>query len=157
MAATTAYVSNTATLSADQTAPSPANNTSSQTETITAATMVRLRSFTAQAGQDKNGANRVVLTWKTGGEAHNLGFNVYREMNGNRVRLNPSLIAGSALLMRGSLPQHAAKTYAWIDPSAGVAEGEDWRADVGVDGGWAKPRAPSGHAATAGKIAASAG
>ncbi len=40
--------------------------------------------------------SRVLLTWKTGGEAHNLGFNVYREQNGNRVRMNPSVIAGSA-------------------------------------------------------------
>ena len=67
------------------------------------------------SGTDKNGANRVVLTWKTGGEAHNLGFNVYREQNGNRVRMNPSLIAGSALLMSGALPKHAGRSYAWID------------------------------------------
>jgi uncharacterized repeat protein (TIGR01451 family) len=134
IAGTPGIVSNTATVTADQTDPISANNSSTQTETITAATMVQLRSFTAQAGQDKNGANRVVLTWKTGGEAHNLGFNVYREVNGNRVRLNPSLIAGSALLMRGSLPQHAAKTYAWIDPSAGVTGGEYWLEDVDVNG-----------------------
>ena len=51
-----------------------------------------------------------MLTWKTGGEAHNLGFNVYREQNGNRVRMNPSVIAGSALLMSGALPKHAGRT-----------------------------------------------
>ncbi len=62
----------------------------------------------------------MVLTWKTGGEAHNLGFNVYREQNGNRVRMNPSMIAGSALLMSGALPKHAGRSYAWIDPSAGT-------------------------------------
>lgn len=134
IAGTPGVVSNTATVTADQTDPVPANNTSTQTETITAATMIQLRSFTAQAGQDSNGANRVVLTWKTGGEAHNLGFNVYREVSGNRVRLNSSLIAGSALLMRGSLPQHAARTYTWIDPAAGVAEGEYWLEDVDVNG-----------------------
>ena len=58
-----------------------------------------------------------MLTWKTGGEAHNLGFNVYREQNGNRVRMNASLIAGSALLMSGAQPKHAGRSYAWIDAS----------------------------------------
>src|SRR5208337_1438194 len=83
---------------------------------------------------DRNGANRVVLTWKTGGEAHNLGFNVYREQNGNRVRMNPSLIAGSALLMTGALPKHAGRSYAWIDPSAEVAGASYWLEDVDVNG-----------------------
>jgi hypothetical protein len=48
--------------------------------------------------------------------------------------LNPSLIAGSALLMRGGLPKHAAKPYAWIDSSTGAAEGTYWLEDVDVDG-----------------------
>ena len=134
IAGTPSVVSNTATVTADQTDSNLANNSATQTETIAAPTIVQLRSFMAHAGQDKNGANRVVLTWKTGGEAHNLGFNVYREVNGNRVRLNPSLIAGSALLMRGALPQHAAKTYAWIEPSAGVGGSEYWLEDVDVNG-----------------------
>ena len=91
-------------------------------------------SFVAPAGQDKNGANRVMLFWKTGGEAHNLGFNVYREQNGVRTRLNPSLIAGSALLMRGALPRHSGKTYTWIDSSAGAGSGSYWLEDVDVNG-----------------------
>jgi len=153
IAGTPGVVFNTARVTADQTDPIPGNNSSTQTETITAATMVHLHLFTAQAGQDKNGANRVVLTWKTGGEAHNLGFNVYREVNGNRVRLNPSLIAGSALLMRGSLPQHAAKTYAWIDPSAGVAAGEYWLEDVDVNGSRTIHGPASVHGAPAGTTA----
>ncbi len=103
-------VTNTATVAADQTDPNPTNNTSTQTETITAPTRIALQSFSAHMGTDKNGASRVVLTWKTGGEAHNLGFNVYREQNGNRVRMNPSLIAGSALLMSGALPKHAGRS-----------------------------------------------
>src|SRR5208337_5371390 len=83
---------------------------------------------------DRNGANRVVLTWKTGGEAHNLGFNVYREQNGNRVRMNPSIIAGSALLMSGALPKHAGRSYAWIDPSAGVTGASYWLEDIDLNG-----------------------
>jgi uncharacterized repeat protein (TIGR01451 family) len=127
-------VSNTATVSADQTDPNLTNNTSTQSETITAPTMITLQSFSAHIGTDKNGASRVLLTWKTGGEAHNLGFNVYREQNGNRVRMNPSVIAGSALLMSGALPKHAGRSYAWIDTSADVPGASYWLEDIDVNG-----------------------
>lgn len=126
--------SNTATVSADQSDPNLANNTSTQVETITAATKINLEFFAAQRGKDKNGADRVVLLWKTGGEAHNLGFNVYREQGSERVQLNSSLIAGSALLMRGALPKHSGKTYAWIDSSASAGNGVYWLEDVDVNG-----------------------
>ena len=125
---------NTATVTADQTDPTPANNSSTWTESITAPTRITLQSFSAHSGTDRNGANRVVLTWKTGGEAHNLGFNVYREQNGNRVRMNPSIIAGSALLMSGALPKHAGRSYAWIDPSAGLTGSSYWLEDIDVNG-----------------------
>jgi uncharacterized repeat protein (TIGR01451 family) len=125
---------NTATVSADQTDPILTNNSSTQTEIITAPTSIRLQSFAAQLSKDKTGANRALLFWKTGGESHNLGFNIYREQNGQRVRLNPSLIAGSALLMRGALPKHSGKTYAWIDSSPGAGSGAYWLEDVDVNG-----------------------
>ena len=126
---------NTATVfTADQTDPNTGNNTSTQSEVVVAPTRITLRSLSAYYGSDKNGARRVVLIWKTGGESHNLGFNVYRELNGNRVRVNPSIIAGSALMMRGALARHAAKSYAWIDPSAPLAEATYWLEDIDVDG-----------------------
>jgi len=123
---------NTASVSADQmTSP----NTSNQVQTtITFATNIKLEFFTAQSGKDKTGANRVVLLWKTGGEAHNLGFNVYRDQSGERLPLNPSLIAGSALLMNGALPKHSGRTYTWIDPSPSAASGSYWLEDVDVNG-----------------------
>ena len=127
-------VSNTATVTADQTDPNPANNTSTQNETVISPTRITLQSFSAHYGTDKNGANRVVLTWRTGGESHNLGFNVYREQNGNRVRMNPSIVAGSALMMRGNLPRHAARSYAWIDPSAPTPGATYWLEDIDVNG-----------------------
>ncbi|MFZ0734923.1 MAG: C25 family cysteine peptidase [Candidatus Sulfotelmatobacter sp.] len=127
-------ISNTATVNADQVDPNPTNNTSTWIETVTAATSVTLRSFSAHTGTDKNGASRVVLTWKTGGEVHNLGFNVYREQSGNLVRMNPSVIAGSALLMSGALPKHAARNYAWIDPSTAPSGTSYWLEDVDVNG-----------------------
>ncbi|HKV78413.1 MAG TPA: C25 family cysteine peptidase [Candidatus Sulfotelmatobacter sp.] len=127
-------ISNTATVTADQTDPNLANNTSTQNEIVVAPTRITLRSFSARYGTDRNGANRVMLIWKTGGESHNLGFNVYREVNGNRVRMNPSIIAGSALMMSGALSRHAAKSYAWIDPSAPGTGTSYWLEDIDVNG-----------------------
>ena len=127
-------VSNTATVTADQTDPNLANNSSIQNEIVVAPTKISLQSFSARYGIDSNGANRVVLTWKTGGEAHNLGFNIYREQSGNRERVNPSIIAGSALLMSGALPRHSAKNYMWIDPSAPGSGASYWLEDIDVNG-----------------------
>jgi uncharacterized repeat protein (TIGR01451 family) len=127
-AVTPSQAVNTATVSGTQPDPVPANNTATQTEIITFPTSVKLNSFTAASR-----GGEVMLTWNTGSELRNLGFNLYREQNGERVRMNPSLIAGSALIMRGGLPQHAAKTYAWIDHSP-AAGGSYWLEDVDLDG-----------------------
>jgi len=127
-------ISNTATVDADQNDANLANNSSTQNEVVVAPTKINLQSFSAHFGIDSNGANRVVLNWKTGGEAHNLGFNVYREQGGNRVRVNPSIIAGSALLMSGALPRHSAKSYAWIDPSVPGSGASYWLEDIDVNG-----------------------
>jgi uncharacterized repeat protein (TIGR01451 family) len=133
IAGTPGQVSNTATVSADQTDPTPANNSSTQIETIVAPTGIQLQSFTAHTVIGKNGANQTALVWKTGGELHNLGFNVYREQNGRRVQLNSSLIAGSALLMSGATPKHSGKSYSWIDSSA-ATDAAYWLEDVDVSG-----------------------
>jgi len=127
-------IANTATVAADQTDSNSANNSSTQNTTVVAPTRVTLRSFSAHYATDKNGANRVLLTWRTGGESHNLGFNVYRELNGNRMRMNSSIVAGSALMMSGALAHHAAKSYAWIDLASPVAGATYWLEDIDVNG-----------------------
>jgi uncharacterized repeat protein (TIGR01451 family) len=126
-AVTRGSVTNTASVSATQTDPVIGNNSAPVTTLIVSPTRVRMDSFTAATTADG-----VSLEWKTGGEEGNLGFNVYRDENGTRVRLNPSLIAGSALRMRGALEQHAAKTYAWIDRSPGAHL--YWLEDVDLQG-----------------------
>lgn len=108
--------------------PNTVNNTASVSVAIEGPTSVRMNSFSAT--QHGNG---VLLLWNTGGELHNLGFNVYRDVNGQKVQLNPSLIAGSALLMREALEQHGAKTYAWIDASP-QPETLYWLEDVDLNG-----------------------
>ena len=54
----------------------------------------------------------VLIEWRTGFDPANLGFNIFRVANGQRTQLNPSLIAGSALIAR---PQLTPGDYAWFD------------------------------------------
>jgi hypothetical protein len=91
-------------------------------------TAVRTEKFSAT--QSSNG---ILLSWHTGGEMHNLGFNLYREVGGQKVKVNPSLVAGSVLLMRQSLEQHGAKTYGWMDKSSAQG-GLYWLEDVDLNG-----------------------
>ena len=121
-------VTNSAMVTADQTDGTTANNTGSVTTLVTAPTRIHLQSFTVEGS--KQGT---VLRWNTGGELNNLGFNVYREQNGTRVRLNPTLVAGSALMMSGYLEKHAGRSYAWIDP-AGTPTSSYWLEDLDLNG-----------------------
>jgi len=74
-----------------------------------------------------------LVTWKSGAEVHNLGYDLYRDIGAAKTKLNSSLIAGSALLMREALPQHGAKSYGWIDP-APVPGAVYWLEDVDLNG-----------------------
>lgn len=125
----TSYSVNTATVSSSTSDPNLANNTSSFTSTIQASTAVDLSSFNAYSQPD----GTVRLVWHTQEESRNLGFHVYREDAFGRHRVDPALIAGSALLLRGSKPQHAAKTYAAIDPQP-APNAAYWLEDVDING-----------------------
>ena len=120
---------NTATVSATTGDPNLTNNSASVTSTIAAPTAVQLASFRAVPRQ----GGGVLLEWKTREEIRNLGFNIFRVEGSSRQRLNPSIIAGSALLIRGGLPQHAAKTYQWFDPS-GTSQSTYELEDVDLNG-----------------------
>ncbi len=61
--------------------------------------------------------NTVSLKWLTGGESGNLGFNVYREADGERELLNAAPIAGSALRWNVELVA-SGESYGWIDADA---------------------------------------
>jgi uncharacterized repeat protein (TIGR01451 family) len=127
-AVTPSLALNTAVVNSTTPDPVLANNTATFTSTIEFPNVVKLNSFTAA----QNGTG-VLLSWNSGGELHNLGYNVYRDSGGAKVQLNPSLIAGSALLMREVLEQHAAKTYGWIDRLP-VNGGVYWLEDVDLNG-----------------------
>lgn len=94
-----------------------------------APTAVQMISFTA-AGNATGGAT---LQWRTGYEADNLGFNIYRDERGKRVKLNPALVAGSALLAGRRTILTAGNGYAWTDPQ-GTSGTAYWLEDVDVNG-----------------------
>lgn len=121
-------VSNSATVSNSQTDLSPGDETATDNNVIVFSTAVGLRSLTAT----RNGSN-VFIRWTTAVEARNLGFNVYREISGQRIKVNSSLIAGSALMIRDVMPQHSGRTYSWIDTAPGDAVNY-WLEDVSVNG-----------------------
>ena len=58
------------------------------------------------------------VEWRTGNEVDNLGFNIYREENGERVLVNPQIVAGSALLTGSGLTLAAGRSYGWWDAGA---------------------------------------
>ncbi len=109
--------------------PDQSNNTSSATSTISSATVVDLVSFEGQALP----GGGVVLQWHTREETRNLGFHIYKEDGTGRHQLDPSLIAGSALFLRGGQPQHRAKSYQWLDPK-GNAQASYYLEDVDLNG-----------------------
>ncbi|HYV07937.1 MAG TPA: C25 family cysteine peptidase, partial [Blastocatellia bacterium] len=76
----------------------------------------------------------VVLQWRTGMEVDNLGFNVYREEGGRRVRLNQQLLAGSALMVGPETELRSGRPYAWTDRSASSAGARYWIEDVDLNG-----------------------
>jgi uncharacterized repeat protein (TIGR01451 family) len=121
-------VTNSVLVTADQSDSAPANNVSAVTTLVTAPTRIHLQALTAEASPQG-----VVLRWKTAGELNNLGFNVYREQNGERIRLNRTLVAGSALMMRGYLERHGGKSYAWIDAGA-TTDSTYWLEDLDLNG-----------------------
>jgi uncharacterized repeat protein (TIGR01451 family) len=120
---------NTATVSSTTGDPNTANNTSTAISTIQASTAVGLTSLNAY--RQPNGT--VVVEWHTQEESRNLGFHVYRDDALGRHRVSPSLIVGSALLLRNSRPQHAAKSYRWIDPQP-APDSVYWVEDVDING-----------------------
>ena len=75
-----------------------------RTYVATTATAVTLRQLSANA--TRQGA---LVRWRTVSEVDTLGFNVYREVNGKRVRVNSKLIAGKGRGLYTFLDRRAPK------------------------------------------------
>jgi len=123
------YAANTAVVNSSTTDPNTANNTSSTVTSIVSPTAVEISAFRA-IPQPSGG---VLLEWRTRSEVRNLGFHIYRNDTMGRHPVNPSLIAGSALFVRGAQPQHAAKLYRWFDPQ-GTEQSSYTLEDVDLSG-----------------------
>jgi hypothetical protein len=76
-------------------------------------TAAKLTRFVAAAYSDG-----VALNWETGYEVNNLGYHLYREENGVRVRVTPSPVAGSALKVGPRARMTAGSAYSWFDRGA---------------------------------------
>ena len=101
------------------------------TTTTGSATVASVESFTAtpfvQGGTQ--------LAWRTGFEVDNLGFNVYRDDNGQRTKLNPSVIAGSALLVGPGTALTAGREYVWWDDAPpDTGDPRYWLEDIDLTG-----------------------
>jgi hypothetical protein len=106
-------------------APTPRN--SSTPANTCAPTRVDFNSFNATPSD-----GGVLLHWRTGFEVDNLGFNVYRERNGRRTRINPQIIAGSALMARATL--RAGHSYAWLDKTDSGGDSQYWLEAIDLNG-----------------------
>ncbi len=95
-----------------------------------APTKVSLKSFQAfQKG------SQVQLRWRTGYEVDNLGFSIYREINGHQTKLNPSIIAGTAMTTGASKPVQAGWSYSWKDLlPANTSNVKYWLEDMDLNG-----------------------
>jgi hypothetical protein len=85
---------------------------------------------------------QVLLAWQTGNETNNLGFNVYREVDGQRVRITPQIIAGSALMTGPGPSLEAGHSYRWSDtPAAGSRKARYYIEDIDLTGksAWTGP------------------
>ncbi len=95
--------------------------------TPTAVRLSKFQAVTTPAG--------VKVRWRTSSEVSNLGFNVYREENGIRTRVNRALIAGSALMVGPGTELSAGRGYEWVDraplPDASVRY---WLEAIDLDG-----------------------
>ncbi len=100
------------------------------TEGTLSPTAVDSVDLTATAYQDG-----VRLEWKTGYETNNLGFNIYREENGQRTLINDSIVAGSALMAGAGTQINAGMHYSWWDSVDGEKDNlRYWIEDVDLDG-----------------------
>ncbi|HYV04100.1 MAG TPA: C25 family cysteine peptidase, partial [Blastocatellia bacterium] len=74
------------------------------------------------------------LQWDTSGGTDILGFNLYRDDRGKRIKLNSEIVAGSALRTGVVAPLSTGRTYGWWD---GVSAGKAttyWLEEINLHG-----------------------
>jgi len=120
-------------------------------------TAVRMADARAEAYQ-----GGVRVSWETGHEVNNLGFNVYRAEGGHRVLLNRTPIAGTALRVGPNVEVQAGQAYSWWDAEPGsqywledldLNGKRTWHGPLAVTRGGARAPAPAANSPLLGKRA----
>lgn len=62
----------------------------------------------------------VLIKWHTDFELGNLGFDLFRERNGRREKLNRGIIAGSTLIVGPNTALNGGFAYSWLDPTGSL-------------------------------------
>jgi hypothetical protein len=75
--------------------------------------LIRISSVTAT--RSTQGA---IVKWRTAFEVDNVGFNVYREVRGKRVKVNREIVPGSMFIVGEKVPLPAGYSYSIRDPGA---------------------------------------
>ena len=102
----------------NETDTNAANNTSSHTVNVVAPTEVKM--FKQEAIQSKSG---VTVMWQTSFESFNLGFNVYRSVNGGAMeKLNKHIIPGSGLVTGTTLRNGYSYRFKDKNPPSGAVQ-----------------------------------
>lgn len=98
-----------------------------------ASTLTAVRMAGTSARRTDNG---VTISWRTGYEVDNLGFNVYREAGGERTRITEKPVAGSGLTVAPGFAVTAAQSYRWTDesPEARAKGVTYWVEDIDLNG-----------------------
>ncbi|HJQ24580.1 MAG TPA: C25 family cysteine peptidase, partial [Blastocatellia bacterium] len=100
---------------------------------VSSPTAARFANDPAAAARATRYSDGALVRWQTGYEVENLGFNVYREEDGQRTRVNSQLIAGSALLVGPTTALGAGRSYSCFD--AGATEGgQYWVEAIDLNG-----------------------
>ena len=111
-------VTNSVTVTYNETDTNPANDPSSDTVYILAPTLVKM--LTMDGVQNRNG---VTVTWQTSYETDNLGFYVWRESaDGTKTKLNDHIITGSALFTKKTATSSRSYRFHDAKPPAGFSQ-----------------------------------
>ncbi|HYV06583.1 MAG TPA: S8 family serine peptidase, partial [Blastocatellia bacterium] len=94
-------------------------------------TAAKVDNFNATGFDD----GRVLLQWQSAEEVDNLGFNVYREQDGQRVKVNSQIVAGSSLTTGAGNSLLTGHSYQWGDaPLALSKKTRYWLEEVDLNG-----------------------
>ncbi len=98
---------------------------------VTAGSPTEISIASATATRFDDGA---LIQWRTGMEVNNLGFNIYSDNGGRLSRVNPELVAGSALRIGSDIAMQSGFSYQWRDNNTPATTSPYWIEDLDISG-----------------------